>query len=106
LTAKLATIGVTGDDTLAGSHTGTSIGVLNTGDNTVNDKYNDLLAIWDAYNGKDQHDMSFIDNYWPSSDYWAADLSSAGNHFYMTQAGVATVGPDNSGRYAVFEVVL
>jgi hypothetical protein len=108
LTAKLATIGVTGTDAVAGSHTGTSIGVEGTGDNTVNTKYNDLLAIWDAYNGKasDQQSMKFTGDYWPSSDYWAADLSSAGYHYYMTQAGVATVGPDNSGRYAVFEVVL
>ena len=105
LTAKLATIGVTGGEGVTDAHTGTSIGVLKTGDNTVNDKYNDLLAIWDAYNGKDQQDMSFTDDYWPSSEYWAADLESAGRHYYMTQAGVAKSVEDNSARYVVFEVI-
>jgi hypothetical protein len=51
LTPKLATIGVTGTDAVAGNHTGTVIGLTGTGDNTANTKYNDLLAIWDAYNG-------------------------------------------------------
>nr|MDH4481621.1 Ig-like domain-containing protein [Rhodoferax sp.] len=108
LTAKLATIGVTGLEKVTDAHYGTSIGAERTGDNTINDDYNDLLAIWDAYNGKarDQQSMQFNANYWPSSDYWAADLASAGKHYYMTQSGVVNVGADNSGRYAVFEVVL
>jgi hypothetical protein len=114
LTAKLATIGVTGTDAVAGNHTGTVIGLTGTGDNTANTKYNDLLAIWDAYNGtaSDQQSMhvntSTVKDYWPSSDYWAADVvpNSPNFHYYMTQGGVANVGADNSGRYAVIEVVV
>jgi hypothetical protein len=110
LTAKLATIGVTGGEGVTVDHYGTSIGAEGTGDNKVNNKYNDLLAIWDAYNGNqiNRQDMQFTDKYWPSSDYWAADVvpNNPDFHYYMTQGGVAKVGEDNSGRYAVFEVVI
>ena len=112
LTAKLATIGVANPTAGTQYVNNTGIG-SNMGDNTENANYNDLLAIWDAYNTQYTPYMKInaivngvqVEHYWPSQDYWSADLSATGSHYVMGPGGSIRTAADTDVHYAVFEVI-
>lgn len=90
----------------------TSIGnsTLQLGSNAVNSSYDDLLAIWDAYNGANSHSPGWGDAAVPLNWYgtaiWSATLTSPGNHAYVDFdiGGVETA--DNSVTLLVAVQVL
>ena len=103
-TYKLASVG-NGADTLLGAHTVTTVTSY-----AVNTKYDDLLAIWDAYNGvpTDPTVMAVAD--WGSltgASFWASN-TSGGFNYHMNTTGVVGLADttDTAGRYAVFTHVV
>ena len=71
--------------------TGTGVGTLtpneSTGSNAVN-SYDDLPAIWDAYNGTGTTNAAIAGAppSWVKSSYWSANPSAAGNYYTVSLA--------------------
>jgi len=73
----------------------------------VNFSYDDLLAVWDAYNGFST--STFVNGAppgWQASNYWSATPSAAGHAFvYMDLGAVSGIFPDASTGYVALQVL-
>ena len=67
---------------------GTAVGSATpaNGRNVANATYNDLLAVWDAYNGTGVGStaISGTPSGWQANSYWSATPSSASRHAYVS----------------------
>jgi hypothetical protein len=96
--------------TNTGYMNGTSVGnsTASLGSNATNSTYDDLLAIWDAYNGTGTNSaLGGVPTGWASdSYYWSATRTSAGNHAYV-HLNVGTVGTytDTVSLYVALQVL-
>ena len=86
---------------------GTSIG-SSAGDNTVNAKYSDLLAIWDAYNGTSttkSYSLAGIPSGWPTTTLSATQ--GASQHYYLdfSNGSFRESTSDYSVGYVILELV-
>jgi hypothetical protein len=87
------------------------------GDTSENPAYDDLLAIWDAFNGSGQGNSVYNGSAWLSlnagapsdwgtlSRYWSATPSASGHAIVGLDAGVLFDNSDISTRYVAFEVL-
>lgn len=82
--------------------TGTAV---NNGSQT-NTTYDDLMAIWDAYNGSSAaSNLSGIPTGWKSL-YWSAERSSSSGHSFIDLSiGNYDSAPDTSNGYVVLQVL-
>lgn len=94
-----------------GNRPGTAIGNANNrllGDTTENPTYNDLLAIWDAFNGTGTG-TDFQG--WPSgwaggARYWSATPSGSGHAWvHLFWGNVGDLDGDNGNNFVAFEVL-
>ncbi|MBF0255915.1 MAG: hypothetical protein HQL47_05515, partial [Gammaproteobacteria bacterium] len=84
---------------------------VNSGE-TVNPTYDDLLAIWDAYNGSGTEKGSYEPNTylygdppgWGTGVYWSATPSTAGHAGVGFSYGMVYDGPDNGIGYVALEL--
>ena len=93
-----------------GYYAGTSVGTASPnqadGSNALNVTYDDLLAIWDAYNGTGTGTEI---NGWPPGwlgDAWSADLYGPSSHYTFVFSGAVLVQGDVNGYANVVLQVL
>jgi serralysin len=102
----LPTIGIVGT---TGAQPGTAVGAATAanGSNAVNNKYNDLLAVWDAYNGTTTgSNLSGTPASWQANNYWAAtDASSFGHATVNLSSGTLTNFADTQTYFVVLQVL-
>ena len=87
--------------------TGTDVGspVASVGSAAFNGSYDDLLAIWDAYNGKAS--VNYIQGVppgWQASSYWSALPSGTGHAFVMLDNGFVLGDANTRNGYVALEV--
>jgi hypothetical protein len=88
---------------------GTSVGSspASAGSSAVNSTYNDLLAVWDAYNGTgvgvDYNNGTPAG--WQPSGYWSATGSASGHVGVDLYNGVVYDFNDNGGSYVALQVL-
>ena len=78
------------------------------GSNAVNATYNDLLAVWDAYNGTGTETgllSSLSPLGWREDNYWSATASDSGHAFVNLRFGYVLNINDNSSTYVVLQVL-
>jgi len=87
-----------------GYRSGTAIGntTPTLGDSSVNAIYNDLLAIWDGYNGTGTNGTPPD---WRSSDYWSATPSTNGHAFVYLYGGYVYDNSDTGLNYVALQVL-
>jgi hypothetical protein len=106
----LPTLGLSGAFT-AGDQPGTAVGSATAanGSNATNNTYNDMLSIWDAYNGTDTgSSVSGLPTGWGSdgqSAYWSATTSPSGHALVDLNLGRVLDLSDNLGHYVVLQVL-
>jgi len=90
---------------------GTSVGSVSPkdGSNFVNPTYDDMLAIWDAYNGKSVG-QQFVDGFPPNWDnqatyFWTASRSPSGHTVFDLGPGLAFNSPDGAFFNVVVELL-
>jgi hypothetical protein len=91
----------------------TSVGNISAslGSNEVNTEYNDMLAIWDAYNGTGtgtNAGVSGVPAGWISSTYWASSKldTTLDEHAYITlSSGGVSRAADVGSMYVAFQVL-
>ena len=82
---------------------GTSIGA---GSNSTNNSYDDLLAIWDAFNGTGtQTNISGTPTGWQSNYYWSASSSNLGHALVGLSTGYVWNYPDTNNYYVAVQVL-
>jgi hypothetical protein len=85
------------------SSQGTSIGA---GSNSTNNSYDDLLAIWDAFNGTGtQTNISGTPTGWQSNYYWSASSSNLGHALVGLSTGYVWNYPDTNNYYVAVQVL-
>ena len=85
------------------SSQGTSIGA---GSNSTNNTYDDLLAVWDAYNGTGtQTNISGTPTGWQSAYYWSATTSNLGHALVGLSTGYVWNYPDTNNYYVALQVL-
>ena len=94
---------------------GTAIGsaTASNGSNAINSTYNDLLAVWDAYNGTSTNtptSSSWIDgtpSNWKAEGYyyWSATPTTAGHAAFVTSSGFVQTLADTTSTYVVLQVL-
>ena len=68
--------------------------------------FNELLAIWDAYNGAGQLTLYFgTPSGWQASGYWSATNSASGHAAVDLQAGLLIDSPDDNAFYVALQVL-
>ena len=97
---------------ISNSQPGTAVGgaPATVGSNAVNTNYNDLLAIWDAYNGTTTSiGTSGLPSGWNGGDYYWSATSSSGGHasLFLEGGGAGFVRPDldPNSRYLAVQVL-
>ncbi|MDH4478602.1 MAG: DUF4347 domain-containing protein [Rhodoferax sp.] len=102
----LPTIGVTG---ATGAQAGTAVGAATAanGSNANNTKYNDLLAVWDAYNGTTTgSNLSGTPASWQANSYWSAtDVSSVGHATVNLSSGTLANFADTQTYFIALQVL-
>ena len=107
----LPTVGGVGSSVfLPGTSVGSSTAAL--GSNDVNSTYDDLLAVWDAYNGTGtETNITGLPTGWNTRQYWTATPSSDGHAGVGLEAATGRNGGyvynnlDNSSHYVVLQVL-
>jgi hypothetical protein len=85
------------------SSQGTSIGA---GSNSTNNTYDDLLAVWDAYNGTGtQTNISGTPTGWQTDYYWSATVSNKGHALVGLSTGYVWNYPDTNNYYVALQVL-
>ena len=85
------------------SSQGTSIGA---GSNATNNTYDDLLAVWDAYNGTGtQTNISGTPTGWQSAYYWSSTTSNLGHALVGLSTGYVWNYPDTNNYYVALQVL-
>jgi len=87
---------------------GTSIGSVNSsnGSNVINSTYNDLLAVWDAYNGISTNTgTSGTPPNWINDYYWSATPTTIGHAAFGTGSGFVLTAADTPGGYVALQVL-
>ena len=97
----------TGPSGINNLQTGTDVGssVASGGSTALNGSYDDLLAIWDAYNGKAS--VNYIQGVppgWQASSYWSALPSGTGHAFVMLDNGFVLGDANTRNGYVALEV--
>ena len=97
----------TGPSGINNLQTGTDVGspVASGGSPAFNASYDDLLAIWDAYNGKAT--VNYIQGVppgWQASSYWSALPSGTGHAFVMLDNGFVLGDANTRNGYVALEV--
>jgi len=102
----LPTMGGTGT---TGQQPGTAVGdaTAANGSNAVNAKYNDLLAVWDAYNGTTTGSkLSGTPANWQADNYWSAtDATGVGHGTVNLSSGNLTSAGDNNLYFVALQVL-
>jgi len=102
----LPTMGGTGT---TGQQLGTVVGdaTAANGSNAVNAKYNDLLAVWDAYNGiTTGSKLSGTPANWQASNYWSAtDVTGIGHGTVNLSAGTLNSVSDTNLCFVALQVL-
>jgi hypothetical protein len=103
----LPTSGIVG---AAGQQAGTAVGDATTagnGSNALNAKYNDLLAIWDAYNGTTTGtNLSGTPPNWQSNNYWSAtDVTGVGHATVNLNSGNLSSFDDTKPYFVALQVL-
>ena len=75
-----------------------------------NPDYNDLLAIWDAFNGSSSTAAAGVPQGWAPSRYWSSDAASPSSHFivwFSSSPGsvVSWLDTETRGAFATYKVV-
>jgi hypothetical protein len=95
--------GVDAPDGLETQQTGTSVG---NGSDDANSTFNDLLAIWDAYNGTATDSASGTPPGWMPNAYWSATESDGGHvRVSFNNATPSDTNDSSSNKYAAFQVL-
>ena len=108
---RLPTDGLAGSTlTSNGYQPGTSWSNAEPGWNTdpsSNVTYDDLAAIWDAFNGTGSGtNMTGVPSDWSNLDYWSATPAGSGHAVFYASGGYVTNGSDTWGKHLVaFEVL-
>ena len=94
---------------------GTAIGsaTASNGSNVINSTYNDLLAVWDAYNGTSTNtptSSSWINgtpSNWKAEGYyyWSATPTTAGHAGFNTSSGFVQTLADTTSSYVALQVL-
>ena len=87
---------------------GTTVGSspATTGSNALNATYNDLLAVWDAYNGTGTGiATNGTPSGWQANDYWSATPSASGHASVRLSAGFVLDVPDSYSVYVALQVL-
>jgi hypothetical protein len=89
---------------------GTAVGSTTTanGSDAVNATYNDLLAVWDAYNGTGTGtglSSNLLPLGWREDNYWSATASDAGHAFVNLRFGYVLNINDSSVTYVALQVL-
>jgi hypothetical protein len=106
----LPTLGLSGTFA-AGDQPGTAVGSATAanGSNASNTTYNDMLSIWDAYNGTDLGtSVSGLPSGWGSdgqSAYWTATTSPSGHALVDLNLGRVLDLSDTLAHYVVLQVI-
>jgi hypothetical protein len=105
LKLALPTDGLTTSTTLPATVNAPGTSASGTGA-TVNTTYDDLLAVWDAFNGTGTGTLtSGIPTGWLNAAYWSATPSAAG-HTYVSMTGVDTAIADTAANtYVALQVL-
>lgn len=100
-----------GSDTINSAYytSGTTVGgsPTSSGSTAINSTYDDLLAIWDAYNGVGTGTKSngtppdWLDNTY----YWSATPSTTGHTIVQISGGFVALGKDSYTDYVALEVL-
>lgn len=104
--------------TSIGSTTATGANIAADGSNESNSTYNDLLAIWDAYNGT-QNTGSWLNwgsganglpdggtpPQWRNHNYWSATSSTLGHAGFANAGGYVYNYSDSTNDYVALEVL-
>ena len=108
---KLPTDGLAGSTwTYVGSNPGTSWSNATPGWNTdpsSNATYDDLYAIWDAFNGTGSGTggNTGVPSDWNTGYYWSATPSASGHTNVRLSGGYVVDYTDNGNGYVAFEVL-
>jgi hypothetical protein len=87
---------------------GTTVGSATAanGSNAVNATYNDLLAVWDAYNGTGTGTgTGGTPSGWLASSYWSATSSASGHAYVDLFEGYVTDSSDSGLRFVALQVL-
>ncbi|MEI6762411.1 MAG: hypothetical protein WCO22_18370, partial [Betaproteobacteria bacterium] len=87
---------------------GTAVGSATAADgsNAVNSTYDDLLAVWDAYNGTGTGTViSGAPSGWQANLYWSATSSTSGHANVGLHTGYVFDYADDAGLYVVLQVM-
>jgi hypothetical protein len=107
---RLPTDGLAGSTLTSGGYNpGTSWSNATLGWNTdpsSNATYDDLYAIWDAFNGTGSGtNMTGVPSGWYDSLYWSATPSASGHAGVYLDLGIVDDFRDYNGNYVAFEVL-
>ena len=108
---RLPTDGLAGSTLTSGGYNpGTSWSNATPGWNTdpsSNSTYDDLYAIWDAFNGTGSGtNMAGVPSDWSNLDYWSATPTASDHAVFYVSGGYVTNGSDTWGKNLVaFEVL-
>ena len=90
---------------------GTTVGSspASTGSNAANATYNDLLAVWDAYNGTGTTANNFTSGTpggWPANNFWSATPTGSVNHASVDLSNAQVTNlPDTVTIYVALQVL-
>jgi hypothetical protein len=72
-----------------------------------NPTYDDLLAVWDAFNGTStgQNGLGVPPGWDANLAYWSANATSGANHYVANMHGVVDINSNLNQNFAVFQVL-
>jgi VCBS repeat-containing protein len=73
--------------------------------NAANATYNDLLAVWDAYNGVGSTAIDGTPSGWQASSYWSATPSASGHAYVTLNRGYVGDFTDHGYAYVALQVL-
>jgi hypothetical protein len=95
--------GVNATATDTGYKAGTAVSNNTTTDNTT---YNDLLAIWDSYNGTTTGtNIAGVPSGWNANHYWSATPSTSGHATVSLNGGIVNDSLDTFSDYVALQVL-
>ena len=95
--------GVNAIATDTGSKAGTAVSNNTTTENTT---YNDLLAIWDSYNGTTTGtNIAGVPSGWAANGYWSATTGTSGHALVNLYTGYVNDFNDTTNKYVALQVL-
>ena len=80
--------------------------LASNGSTAANATYNDLLAIWDAYNGTGTGtNVDGTPSGWQADGYWSATPSASGHAYVYLPDGYVRDYLDGGGNYVALQVL-